>query len=782
MTLLTGGLAGLLLNKIPVIGSILGSINSFFFGGKVTQSIVGQGIGTKATSLQSVIDGGNVSGYQYADIKTHTSGGLFTKSKDRYSTQYQALSSDTQKSFNDIFSSVGDTIVSIAGTLGKSIETDLMPRVMSAVIPAMRVNLMGLSGEDAAKKLNGVISAMMDTMTTQIFGDIVGKYQKLGESMLETTVRMVSEIVIVQDALKQSGLKLLAADVIAVSDAIVQAAGGLEAFQQQFESFFDKFYSDSEKQTRLQKTLVGSLAEANLILPTTRENYKKLVEGLNMTNPLDQQRYSLLLELSSAADTYYSMLEKGAEKVAAIAKTQRSLDIQYMELTGDSVGALTEKRKDELAVMDESLQFSQKTVWALTAANTAVSSAVSAVSKSITVMTTLANKLRSTLASTATSTTITADSRKAAQEVLNGALRIAKTGGSIDAIAGMDQALTDIAKPSEKLYATFTDYAREQAITAATITDLASYADSQVSMAQQQIDAVNGTTAAVMTINESMSALSTALGIKDSIILAIKTANEAKAKYDSAATSSKSLSDKADISAQALSDAKAAWEEKTAIANSDVSSANAAIAKFTDALSAAKATYLYWANMNTDQGWNGAQRDSYRRSLQAAANNYTNTSNSLNNAQSALVNANAAVVAAAAAGALLGGLSDTANADRSAADAAIAAYQTAKAYADAAQNAVPAINGFASGGQHEGGWRIVGENGPELEKTGASRIFSNPQSKSLLNMDELIAEQQALRADLRAALGAIANHTLRTAKILRDVTQDGTAITTVVAA
>ena len=294
---------------ISGLGGMAGKISEFFIGGKKTQSIVAQGIGTNATNLKSVIDGGNVGGYQFADIQTKTSGGIFGKKKTSYSTQYQALNSDTQKSLNNIFSSVGDTIVSIAGTLGKSIETDLMPRVMSATIPAMRVDLKGLNGEDASKKLNGVISAMMDTMTTQIFGDIVGKYQKLGEGMLETTVRIVSEIVIVQDALKQSGLKLLAKDVIAVSDALVQAAGGLEEFQKQFEGYYDKFYSESEKTARLNERLVGSLAEVGLKLADTRAGYRAQIDALDMTNALDQQRYSTLLELSSAADQYYSSLE-----------------------------------------------------------------------------------------------------------------------------------------------------------------------------------------------------------------------------------------------------------------------------------------------------------------------------------------------------------------------------------------------------------------------------------------------------------------------------------------
>ena len=40
--------------------------------------------------------------------------------------------------------------------------------------------------------------------------------------------------------------------------------------------------------------------------------------------------------------------------------------------------------------------------------------------------------------------------------------------------------------------------------------------------------------------------------------------------------------------------------------------------------------------------------------------------------------------------------------------------------------------GFASGGLHAGGWRIVGERGPELELTGPSRIISNADTKRML--------------------------------------------------
>lgn len=43
------------------------------------------------------------------------------------------------------------------------------------------------------------------------------------------------------------------------------------------------------------------------------------------------------------------------------------------------------------------------------------------------------------------------------------------------------------------------------------------------------------------------------------------------------------------------------------------------------------------------------------------------------------------------------------------------------------------LPGFAGGGDHRGGWRIVGENGPELEATGASRIFTAAQTRDIFS-------------------------------------------------
>lgn len=90
---------------------------------------------------------------------------------------------------------------------------------------------------------------------------------------------------------------------------------------------------------------------------------------------------------------------------------------------------------------------------------------------------------------------------------------------------------------------------------------------------------------------------------------------------------------------------------------------------------------------------------------------------------------------------------------------------------------------FAVGGFHAGGLRIVGENGPELEVTGPSRIYNASQTAALLasggaSNSEVVAELRAMAARLEAIEAntqATAGHSNRSANVLEDAT-DGDAL------
>jgi tape measure domain-containing protein len=837
----------------PISNFLLGGI----FGGKQTSTVTAQGISTGATSLADIMGGGNLAALQFANIETKTKGGWFSSDKYSYRTQYAALDAETQKAMDGVFKSMGDTMFGLAEQLGH----DTKQKVDAYIIPAMKVDLKGLSGEDAAKKLNGVISASLDTMSSAVFGDLLGQYQQLGEGMLETAVRVVAEIAVVDDALAKSGLSITG-DAIAISDGLAQAAGGLKEFQKQFDSYYQKFYTDAERNVFTQKQLAGQLGDVNLLLPATRDGYRHLVEALNINNAADQERYSLLIKLSDAADTYYSHVETAANAARQIAEQQRSLDIQLMEASGRAIEALTEKRKDELAAMDASLQFSQQAVWALSAANKAVDDAMNVLKKSVSdqkalnntayqasiaannlqkeaandllsSLKTVAANLKSALSSTVVeSDAFTRQRRLSAQSVLAAALSSAKTGGSLANYAGLDQALIDIAKPSEQLYTSFIDFARDQGRTGNVLAGLADHTQSQISVAEQtllaidtgtkaltdgfnaenarldslvttaqaQIDAINGTTTVVMSVNDAVINMTAAMDARMATANAISSAqyadkaemaalnayNAAAAKSDQSTKILNYVAGAAqDYSAQAQA-ARALSTAPIAPAPSTWQSGQSGNAVWEQVLSWFNAEHMKRYGIAMNRPWS-ADGDAQRQYSELVL---MYNSMSASAAQAAAAQAAGLENLANATAALIPGYQQTASVDQTAAAQAAASYATAKAYTAAAQAAVPGINSFEVGTNY-----VVDERWAKIHP--GERIMPAADNRELMmrlsepapsNNSELVTEVRRLNdivAKLQSELEKITKNTQETktntsdtATVLKKCTLGGDAVRT----
>jgi len=122
-------------------------------------------------------------------------------------------------------------------------------------------------------------------------------------------------------------------------------------------------------------------------------------------------------------------------------------------------------------------------------------------------------------------------------------------------------------------------------------------------------------------------------------------------------------------------------------------------------------------------------------------------------------------------------------ADRAAANAANAAAMWASVANPSLPTAsfnwhtdpVTGLPAFASGGYHIGGLRLVGEDGPEVEATGPSRIYSHSQTKDLFsrlqnpqsNNEALVAEIRELRALIGALIGPLTATALNTSEQAR---------------
>ncbi len=92
------------------------------------------------------------------------------------------------------------------------------------------------------------------------------------------------------------------------------------------------------------------------------------------------------------------------------------------------------------------------------------------------------------------------------------------------------------------------------------------------------------------------------------------------------------------------------------------------------------------------------------------------------------------------------------------------------------------INGFAAGGLHDGGLRLVGESGPELEVTGPARYYSTAETAALMGGGaEVASELRYLREENRAQSRAIIGLQNRMTKLLEQWDGDGLPATRVVA-
>ena len=306
-----GSMEGLF-KSVPVLGNLIGSFFGSVFGGGTETSITGTGITTGGASIGSLIGGGGIGGQQYSDVYTKTKGGWFRSDKESRYTAFQALDDNVSRILDKVFQNMSATLVELTLGLG----TD-MNATLNYVFSGAKINLAGMSGDEMNKALSEHFSAMGDNAVDALFGHILRSYQQVGEGMLETATRILIDKEVVLDTLEMTNQAFYGGtlSIIEFSEAIIRMAGDLDTLRESAESYYDKFFSDEEKQIRLQEQLTGILSDMNLVLPGTRAGYRNLVESLNLNTEAGQRAYVTLLKLAEGADDFYSGLEDAQQRL-----------------------------------------------------------------------------------------------------------------------------------------------------------------------------------------------------------------------------------------------------------------------------------------------------------------------------------------------------------------------------------------------------------------------------------------------------------------------------------
>jgi hypothetical protein len=158
------------------------------------------------------------------------------------------LSDDMKGAILDIYIATKGAILASSTSLGLN---DLLgQKILDYTTPNLKIDWFKIKTEkgDVGKYISDTLNTMTDSIATDIFGNLLGSFQDMGEGMLETIARLGSQYAIVSSTLGKYGEKLQATDMgmIGLSDSLVRmysatgdAKEGLKNFIDVMNSFYD---------------------------------------------------------------------------------------------------------------------------------------------------------------------------------------------------------------------------------------------------------------------------------------------------------------------------------------------------------------------------------------------------------------------------------------------------------------------------------------------------------------------------------------------------------------
>jgi hypothetical protein len=312
---------------------------------------------------------------------------------------------------------------------------------------------------------------------------VIKQYQQLNEGLYETAVRLVRDKEVVLDYMEKVNKAFVGTteNAIAFSEALIAAAGDLDSLTSAINTYYDKFFSDAEKQAYTTKEMTEAMAAYGYSLPKTREAFRTLVESIDAV--ADPQKYYDILKLAGHMDEMFSYMEEAAEKLKD--SLQEALDLATSNL--EAAFSAEKERINDL--YNKQLQKLQDNLSAITET---------------------VNKLRSAresmnLVDKQTEQIIFMRSRQALMKgVYNDDILKSVTSVSPDQYSTREAYLKDYHKIYNKLYGLENEAVSKQTDAQRQIDILTKTHDDQIAALDKQYNALVGIDTSVMTVAEAI--------------------------------------------------------------------------------------------------------------------------------------------------------------------------------------------------------------------------------------------------------------------------------------
>lgn len=474
------GIGGALGNILNTPSTLTAMVGSALFGG---------GWQTKDSGLAfSVADGGFVGeSFEYQKKK----GGLFGSNKKR--TNFSPLDEESAAQFQDAFAATEGAVADIFEQLSYTI-TDASLAGLN--LERTLISTQGKTEEEIQAAIAEWFGGVADSMTAEL-NKVFGTGLDLDFAGMQA---FVGNLKGVNEVLRYLNVDMYESTVAGgkLAESLAAVSGGLEALAQNSQTYYDAFFTQAEKTADTVDAIQRAFKDADIELVGSREAYRAMVEAIDLTSEAGQQMFATMMALSGQAAAYFDIVE--AQAAQANADLMSGVNTAYAAL----VRSIGEQQK----TLQEAAQVLQSNINGMLA---------------------VANSLDAALKRLRGNSDLAVRSLRAqAVMTLNSALVSARAGNSLAGFDGLQDALDVASQMDTDLYASLTDFEREQGRTANLIKELESVngkqltaeqkilegigaqltkLDQQLAFAQAQLDAINGIDTSIMGVAAAIAAM-----------------------------------------------------------------------------------------------------------------------------------------------------------------------------------------------------------------------------------------------------------------------------------
>lgn len=153
------------------------------------------------------------------------------------------------------------------------------------------------------KSIEDALSQLGDEIATRLIPNIKD-FQASGETLGTTLSRLAGEFVLTDQMaaiMGRSGNAAFGASGIGGRDNLIQLLGGASSATAAFDTFWQNFYSEGERKDYTKGQIGNTLKAIGLdVIPTTREEFRKLVEAQDLATESGRKMYATLLAVSGS--------------------------------------------------------------------------------------------------------------------------------------------------------------------------------------------------------------------------------------------------------------------------------------------------------------------------------------------------------------------------------------------------------------------------------------------------------------------------------------------------